>query len=120
MNVVEKLVSSIATAASLNGAIWLISTARVETAGAGAVDDVERAAGQAHDPGLQVDRPARAISSGAVVLREPLGQPELTGYVRVFEVERLERLRADPLDVPAVEELVRHGREHRAHRLADS
>ena len=53
----------------------------------------------------------------AVVLREPLGQPQLAGHVRVFEVERLERLRTDPLDVPAVEELVGDGAEHRAHRL---
>ncbi len=52
----------------------------------------------------------------AVVLREAFGEPQLAGDVRLLEVERLERLRTDPLDVPAVEELVRDGSEHAAAR----
>ena len=42
-----------------------------------------------------------------VVLREAFGQPQLARHVRALEIERLERPRADALDVPAVEELVR-------------
>ncbi len=44
-----------------------------------------------------------------VVAGEPLGEPQLARHVRLFQVERLERLRPDSLDVPGVEELVRDG-----------
>ena len=43
----------------------------------------------------------------AVVLREAFGQPQLARHVRAVEIERLDVARPDPLDVPAVEELVR-------------
>ena len=42
-----------------------------------------------------------------VVLRETFREPERVGQVGAIEVERLEPRRADALDVPAVEELVR-------------
>ncbi len=44
-----------------------------------------------------------------VILREPFGQPQLTGHVDALEVEGLERSRAYAFDVPAVKELMRHG-----------
>ncbi len=47
-----------------------------------------------------------------VILREPLAEPELGRRIGAIEVERLERRRADPLDVPGVKELVRDRIEH--------
>ncbi len=43
----------------------------------------------------------------AVVRGEALCEPQLSRHVRLREVERLERRRADAFDVPCVEELVR-------------
>src|ERR1051325_4397046 len=98
MNVFSKLVRSMAVAASVNGACWLISSA-VRT----------------RRPGLVITalttRPRSCASSRAVaeVARTPSGEPHRARHVRVVEVERLERARPDALDVPRVEELVRHG-----------
>ncbi len=54
-----------------------------------------------------------------VILREPLGQPQLAGHVRAIEIERLERFRTDALDVPAMKELVRDSVEQPAAAVAD-
>ena len=54
------------------------------------------------------DEPGAREHQRAVVLREAFGEPQLARHVRAVEIERLERARPDALDVPAVEELVRH------------
>ena len=54
----------------------------------------------------QVGETGAAHRERSVVLRESFGQPQLAGHVGALEIERLERARADALDVPVVEELV--------------
>ncbi len=47
-----------------------------------------------------------------VVVGEAFGEPQFAGHVGALEIEGFERLRADALDVPGVEKLVRHGADH--------
>ncbi len=71
--------------------------------------------GGARQPGrslLARGQPSSRHDQVAVVLREAFREPELARDVGLFEIEWLERFRTDALDVPAVEELVRHGIEH--------
>jgi hypothetical protein len=101
----------------MNAAIRLISSAdRTSRPTLGdALDQPAEGVGGRRDvlePGpLQGDR--------AVILRE-LGEPQLAGDVRAIEVERLEPLRPDALDVPAMKELVRDGVEEVAARWRSS
>ena len=57
----------------------------------------------------KIDKSRALQCQRAVVLCEPFGQPQLPGNIRALEIEWLEPLRPDAFDVPAVEELVRHG-----------
>jgi hypothetical protein len=111
MLAIDQFVLSIARPPSMKAAMRLISSAErtrwpgLETA---STRPVRFAAVEARSTS-----PARWSASGSVVLREPFRQPELARNVRAIEVERLEPLRADAFDVPAVKELVRDGVENR-------
>ena len=92
----------------MNGAIRLISSAlRTRCPELCATASIRPANVRAAARDVDELRPLQRQRT--VVLREPLRQPQLAGHVGAIEVERLETLRPDALDVPAVEELVRDG-----------
>ena len=120
MTVFDQFVRSTVRPPSMNGAIRLISSAdRTDAPGIDArlfaITSVSVAGRRRH-----VDEAGALQHQRPVVLREPFGQPQLARHVRALEIERLERLRTDALDVPAVEELVRDGVEQIASPVAQS
>ena len=90
-----------------------------DTAPGRGVDRVDQAADRSQ--GVVAGRQAGpGHEQRAVVLGEAFGDPQLGRHVGVVEVERLERSRPDALDVPGVEELVRHRAEQRPLGLGEA
>ena len=92
----------------MNGAMRLISSAeRTRCPGLSTTLSIRPAERRGRRG--EIDEPRALQRQRAVVLGEPFGEPQLAGHVRAIEIERLEPLRPDALDVPAVKELVRDG-----------
>ena len=68
---------------------------------------------------VEIDELRALQDERTVILREPFGEPELARQIGAIEIERLESLRPNPLDVPAVEELVCDGVEQPRPRARD-
>ena len=89
------------------GELAHLARAAYAPAGAGR-HPVEQVANLAREPGV-VEQSGAPQDERGIVAGEPFTEPELARDVRAIEVEGLERARPDPLDVPRMEELVRHG-----------
>ena len=102
------LTGSMETAASTKGA-WRLMSIALETSRPGAVSTLGDGAGHGAGEAVEAFQAGPLERENAVVIGEALGEPQLAGHVGALVIEGFERPRPDALNVPGVEELVRHG-----------